>query len=90
MGLVHSHVGQQTAGTQVCEAGLERGRRQHLRGDVEELQLRAAAFQVGQDQTALVDWELGVDGAGGNVELLQTIHLVLKIKSTRRELRKAK
>lgn len=77
MGLVHGQVGQQAAGAQVHEAGLERGRRHHLWGDVEQLQLGAAAPQVSQDETALACWEFGVDGAGWDVETLQAVHLVL-------------
>lgn len=42
--LVHCQVGQQVAGAQACQAGLERGRGHHLWCDVEELQLRAAAL----------------------------------------------
>lgn len=77
MSLVHSQVGQQAAGAQVCQAGLERGRGHHLWSDVEQLQLRATAAQVSQDQTALARWELGVDGAGGDVQILEVVHLVL-------------
>lgn len=75
--LVHSQVRQQAAGAQVCQVWLERGRGHHLWGDVEQLQLGAAAPQVGQDETALARCELGVDGAGGDVQTLQTVHLVL-------------
>lgn len=75
--LVHSQVGQQTAGAQVCQAGLERGRGHHLWSDVEQLQLGAAAPQVSQDQTTLACREFGVDGAGRDVQTLQAVHLVL-------------
>ena len=77
VGFVHSQVGQQTAGAKVRQAGLERRRGHHLWSDVEKLQLRAAAPQVSQDETALARRDLGVDGAGRDVELLQANHLVL-------------
>lgn len=76
--LIHCQVGQQAAGAQACQAGLERRRSHHLWSDVEELQLRAAALQVSQDQTALACWQLGVDGAGRDVQVLQVVHLVLQ------------
>lgn len=77
MSLVHGQVGEQAAGAQVHQAGLEGRRRHHLRGDVEQLQLGAAAAQVGQDQTALGRGQFGVDGAGGDVEAPKAVHLVL-------------
>lgn len=76
--LVHSQVGQQAAGTQARQAGLERGRGHHLWSDVEKLQFGPLAPQISQDQTALAHRKLGVDGAGSDVELLQVIHLVLE------------
>lgn len=77
VGLVHRQVGEQATGAQVHQAGLEGRRRHHLRGDVEQLQLGAGAAQVGQDETTLGRREFGVDGAGGDVEAPQAVHLVL-------------
>lgn len=77
VGLVHGQVGEQAAGAQVHQAGLEGRRRHHLRRDVEQLQLGAAAAQVSQDQAALGHRQFGVDGAGGDVEASQAVHLVL-------------
>lgn len=83
--LIHSQVGQQAAGAQACQAGLERGRGHHLWSDVEQLQLRAAAAQVSQDQTALACRELGVDGAGGDVQTFEAVHLVLERNTERKQ-----
>lgn len=84
--LVHCQVRQQASGAQVRQAGLEGRRGHHLWSDVEELQLGAAAPQVSQDQTALSYWELGVDGAGWDVQTLQAVHLVLRVRNTRKEI----
>jgi len=75
--LVHSQVRQQAAGDQAGKAGLERGRGHHLGSNIEQLQLGAAAPQVSQDQMTLACRQLGVDGAGGDVQTLQVVHLVL-------------
>lgn len=75
--LVYSQVRHKAAAAQVCQTGLERGGCHHLRGDVEQLQLGAAAAQVGQDQPSLGNREFRVDGAGRNVQALQAVHLVL-------------
>lgn len=76
--LVHSQVGEQATGAQVVEARLEGGRGHHLWSDVEHLELWAAAPQIRQDQTSLGGCELRVDGADGQVETLQPVHLVLR------------
>lgn len=75
--LVHGQVRQETAGAQVVQTGLEGGGGHHLWGDVEQLQLGAAAAQIGQDQAAFPYRELRVDGAGRDVQTLKAIHLIL-------------
>lgn len=75
--LVYSQIGQKAAGAQVCQTGLERGGCHHLRGDVEQLQLGAAASQVSQDQPSFANREFRVDGAGRNVQAPQAVYLVL-------------
>lgn len=77
VGLVHGQKGEEATGAQASQARSEGRRGNHLRGDVQQLQLGGAALQVGYDQTTLTRWELGIDGAGRNVQLLQMIHLVL-------------
>lgn len=80
--LVYSQVRQEATGAQVCQTGLERRRCQHLRRDVEQLQLGAAAAQVGQDQPSFANRKFRINGTGRNVQALQAVDLVL-LRNTR-------
>ena len=78
MSFIHHEVGEQVAGRQGIQGGLEGGRSRHLWRDVQKLGPGLFLLQVGEQLLLLLCRELRVQGTHSDLQGQQVVHLVLR------------